>query len=85
MTDITPQLDARTILPGRYRHYKGGEYQVFGTAYHSETEELLVHYQTLYGNRQFWVRPYDMFTELVEVGGETIPRFLLLEESVGEP
>ena len=64
-----------TVSAGRYRHYKGGEYEVLGIARHSETEEQLVLYRTLYGDRGLWVRPLDMFTELVEVGGEPVPRF----------
>lgn len=66
--------------PGRYRHYKGNEYQVLGIARHSETEEELVVYRTLYGDRSLWVRPRDMFLESVTVDGEERPRF----EWVGE-
>ncbi|WP_372758215.1 DUF1653 domain-containing protein [Litorivivens sp.] len=61
--------------PGRYRHYKGGEYEVLGTARHSETEELLVVYRPLYGERGLWVRPLTMFTENVQVGEASVPRF----------
>jgi len=61
--------------PGRYRHYKGNEYEVMGTARHSETEEPLVVYRTLYGDFSLWVRPLAMFTETVEVDGHTVPRF----------
>ena len=64
---------------GRYRHYKGPEYRVFAVARHSETEELVVFYQALYGERGLWVRPLSMFTETVEVNGETVPRFALIE------
>lgn len=63
------------IKPGIYRHYKGNEYQVYETATHSETEETLVVYRTLYGNFDLWVRPYEMFIEKVEVKGEQVPRF----------
>ncbi len=61
--------------PGRYRHYKGGEYQVIGTARHSETGELLVVYRCLYDNDSLWVRPLAMFMETVLVDGREVPRF----------
>ena len=67
------------IKAGRYRHYKGGEYRVLFTATHSETEEKLVVYQTLYGDRDYWVRPLGMFMESVSVDGEEVPRFALVE------
>jgi len=60
---------------GKYRHYKGGEYEVFFVARHSETEEELVVYRTLYGDFSHWVRPLAMFTETVEVDGQQVPRF----------
>ena len=60
---------------GRYRHFKGGEYQVQGVARHSETEELLVVYTPLYGEGGLWVRPLSMFEETVEREGRVIPRF----------
>src|SRR5690606_15049549 len=68
------------VTPGRYRHYKGPEYRVFAVAQHSETEEYKVFYQALYGDFGLWVRPLSMFTETVEVDGETLPRFALIEE-----
>lgn len=61
--------------PGRYRHYKGGEYVVIGVARHSETEEELVVYRPDYGERGLWVRPLTMFMETVEVEGRRVPRF----------
>ena len=61
--------------PGLYRHYKGGEYQVIGTARHSETDELLVVYRCLYDNGSIWVRPLAMFLESVTVNGTEVPRF----------
>lgn len=64
-----------SIKPGRYRHYKGNEYIVFGTARHSETEEELVVYRTDYGDKSYWVRPLQMFVETIEINGKTIPRF----------
>lgn len=66
--------------PGRYRHYKGGEYRVIGTARHSETGELLVVYRCLYDNDSLWVRPLAMFMETVAVAGQEVPRFTRCEE-----
>lgn len=68
------------IAPGIYEHYKGPRYRVIDTVRHSETEEVLVLYQPLYGEQGLWVRPFDMFTESVEVNGHTVPRFRLIEE-----
>lgn len=67
------------IQPGVYRHCKGPEYRVFGVARHSETEEWVVFYQALYGEFGLWVRPLSMFLESVEVDGEQVPRFALVE------
>lgn len=66
------------IPRGRYRHYKGGEYDVLGTVRHSETEETLVLYRPCYGARELWVRPLAMFTENVVIDGETRVRFGLI-------
>lgn len=63
------------ISPGRYRHYKGRDYEVLGSATHSETEEAFVVYRALYGERGLWVRPEAMFTEEVTVNGQRVPRF----------
>lgn len=60
---------------GKYRHYKGKEYEVIGAGTHTETEEELVVYRALYEPYAIWVRPFDMFFETVVVDGETIPRF----------
>jgi len=60
---------------GIYRHYKGNLYEVLMTAQHSETEEWMVVYKALYGEKGTWVRPYDMFTEKVDVEGKLVPRF----------
>ena len=70
-----------TIQKGVYEHYKGGLYQVLEVARHSETEELLVVYRTLYGDYSMWVRPLDMFQQSVEVDGKVVPRFRLVESS----
>ena len=64
--------------PGRYRHYKGKEYEVLGVARHSETQEELVVYRPLYGDRGLWVRPKAMFCESVVVDGKSRPRFQFL-------
>jgi hypothetical protein len=64
--------------PGRYRHYKGGEYEVLGVARHSETGEELVVYRSLYGAGGLWVRPRAMFGETVIVDGQPVPRFRYL-------
>ena len=67
------------IQPGRYRHYKGQDYEVLGLAKHSETEEEFVVYRALYGERGLWVRPVAMFSEMIQVDGKQVPRFLRLE------
>ncbi|MCU1437400.1 MAG: uncharacterized protein JWP66_487 [Naasia sp.] len=63
------------MQPGTYRHYKGALYDVVGLARHSETEEELVVYRALYGERGLWVRPRAMFEETVTVDGVPVPRF----------
>ena len=68
------------IQPGRYRHFKGGEYEVIGVARHSETMEELVVYRALYGERGLWVRPAAMWQEMVERDGKRFQRFTFLDE-----
>ena len=68
------------IRPGRYRHYKGSDYEVVGIARHSETEEELVVYRTLYGDSSLWVRPLAMFMGDVVVDGRQVPRFAWVED-----
>ena len=68
------------LRPGRYRHYKGNDYQVLGVARHSESEEELVVYRCLYGEHSLWVRPLALFVDSVVVEGRQIARF----EWVGE-
>jgi hypothetical protein len=63
------------LKAGRYRHYKGRDYEVFFVATHSETGEQLVVYRTLYGDFDHWVRPLAMFSETVELEGQQVPRF----------
>ena len=64
-----------TVVLGRYRHYKGGEYEVLGVVRHSESLEPLVLYRPLYNASGLWVRQYAMFLETVEVDGAQVPRF----------
>lgn len=68
------------IQPGRYRHYKGNEYQVIGVAKHSETEEDLVVYRALYGDCGLWVRPAKMFREKIEIEGKLVFRFEWIDD-----
>ncbi len=65
--------------PGRYRHYKGGEYQLLGVVRHSETLEPLVLYRPLYGHSGDWVRPYAMFFSEVVIDGLPEPRFARID------
>jgi len=74
-------MAGKSQLPlGRYRHYKGPEYQVLALVRHSETEEELVLYKALYGEQGLWVRPLEMFLEQVIVDGQKMPRFTFLGE-----
>ena len=66
---------------GRYRHYKGGEYEVLGTVRHSETLEAMTLYRALYGERGLWVRPAAMFGGRVEIDGTSQLRVARLEEN----
>lgn len=65
------------IVSGKYKHYKGGEYKVFGVAKHSETLEEFVVYEALYDNPEskLWLRPKNLFEDEVEVDGKKILRF----------
>jgi len=67
---------------GTYKHYKGSLYEVLGTARHSETEEWMVVYKTLYGDFSTWVRPYEMFTSSVDVDGVMVARFKKVDDGV---
>ncbi|MFT4171396.1 MAG: DUF1653 domain-containing protein [Rhodocyclaceae bacterium] len=60
---------------GRYRHYKGGEYEVMGVARHSETLAAMVIYRPLYNDSGWWARPYDMFVEEIDIDGRRQRRF----------
>jgi hypothetical protein len=73
-----PVSDLPALPPtrtGRFRHYKGGEYEVIGVARHSETLEPLVVYRPLYNDSGLWVRPHAMFFEEIEFEGRVQPRF----------
>lgn len=72
MNDLAPLPPVPT---GRYRHYKGGEYEVLGVVRHSETLEPMVLYRALYGEQGLWVRPYAMFFESIESNSVRRPRF----------
>lgn len=72
-------MNPQSVIPGRYRHYKGNEYQLLDVARHSESGEWMVVYRPLYGEQGLWVRPLAMFCENVTVDGITQPRFALLE------
>ena len=69
-----------SIKPGRYRHFKGKEYEILGVARHSETDEELVVYRALYGDFGLWVRPVSMWNEAVERDGKTFRRFTYIGE-----
>jgi len=64
---------------GKYRHFKGGEYELIGIATHSETLEPMVVYKALYGNSGLWVRPAAMWSETVKKDGYTGPRFQYID------
>jgi hypothetical protein len=68
------------VRPGRYRHYKGHEYEVLGVARHSETDEEYVVYRARYGDRGLWIRPTAMFEEMVVLEGRHVPRFEPLQK-----
>ncbi len=63
------------IKLGKYRHFKGNEYEVIAIAKHSETTEDYVVYKALYGDGEMWVRPASMWNETVERDGVTYKRF----------
>lgn len=68
------------IKTGKYRHFKGKEYEVIGIAKHSETLEEYVVYKALYGEYDLWIRPLNMFEETITKDGKTFKRF----EYIGE-
>src|SRR4051812_49423092 len=68
-------LAAVRLEPGRYRHFKGGEYEVLSVGRHTETEELVVVYHSTDDPATIWVRPLDMFADHVQRPEGTLPRF----------
>lgn len=80
MTELAP-LPATPL--GRYRHHRGGEYEVLGVVRHSETLEPMVLYRPLYNATGMWVRPHGMFFESVEVDGAWQARFTRVTEAGG--
>ena len=78
---ILSDTNETLLPPGRYRHFKGGEYEVLGVARHSEGLEDMVVYRPLYNDTGLWVRPLSMFTETVERDGKEQPRFTFLDET----
>jgi len=69
------QLAQTVPAPGLYRHFKGGKYELLNVARHSETKELLAVYRSVEDQETIWVRPLEMFTELVEHADAKLPRF----------
>ena len=80
MTNDRAADGAAPVKPGRYRHFKGGEYEVIGIARDSETDQEMVVYRALYGERGLWVRPLRMFTEIVDRDGQRVRRFERIED-----
>ena len=78
---MTLEEARRQIPPGRYRHFKGNEYEVLDIAQHSETEEPMVVYRALYGAHGLWVRPAEMWLETVERDGTVFRRFTRVRPS----
>ena len=72
-----------SVKPGRYRHFKGNEYEVLFCARHSETQEEMVVYRALYGERGLWVRPAAMWNETVERDGKASRRFAYIGPADG--
>ena len=68
-------MNDSTFKKGRYRHFKGMEYEVIDIAHHSETQEAMVVYRALYGEHGLWVRPLEMFFETIERDGKSLQRF----------
>ncbi len=78
---MTYEEALETVRPGKYRHFKGNEYEVIGIARHSETEEPMVVYRALYGSCGLWVRPAGIWNETVTRDGKTVQRFTRMEEA----
>ena len=80
---MTYEDAVREIPKGRYRHFKGKEYEVTGIARHSETLEPMVVYRALYGDNGSWVRPAEMWNETV--GDGNVKRFTRIDDERKEP
>lgn len=78
---MTYEEAVKKIPVGKYRHFKGNEYEVIGIARHSKTAEPMVVYRALYGDGGIWVRPAEMWNETVERDGQTYQRFVRVEEA----
>lgn len=72
-------MNHESSISGKYRHYKGNEYEVMGEGTHTETGEKFVVYKALYEPYSVWIRPYEMFFETVKIDGHEIPRFSRIE------
>ena len=72
-------MNNESSISGKYRHYKGNEYEVMGEGTHTETGEKFVVYKALYEPYNVWIRPYEMFFETVKIDGHEIPRFSRIE------
>lgn len=70
-----------SVRPGRYRHFKGKDYELIDVALHSETEQPHVVYRPLYGQARLWVRPLELFIDHKQVDGISVPRFRRIGES----
>ncbi|MEX0962699.1 MAG: DUF1653 domain-containing protein [Pseudohongiellaceae bacterium] len=75
----------RVFKKGRYRHFKGNEYEVVELAHHSETQEPMVVYRALYGECGLWVRPLAMFFETIVRDGKNIERFSFIGDDTAVP
>ncbi len=73
--------EEETVIPGRYRHFKGNEYEAIGIGKHTETGEPLVFYRALYGEGGLWARPAAMWNDTVERGGVKYKRFTYLGDA----
>ena len=80
ITNETKEDNMNEIKPGKYRHFKGNEYEVLGIAQHSETLEPMVVYKALYGDGGLWVRPAAMWDEEITRDGKTFKRFQYIGE-----
>ncbi len=71
---------AQSLQKGKYRHYKGNDYEVLFVGRHTESLEELVVYRSLYDLYNMWIRPLYLFLEDVEYEGVIVPRFKYISE-----